>query len=46
MNGDSEARHVTPMRPGDGIRSPTKLVDMHEKTGRLGVMMFLVYETI
>jgi hypothetical protein len=45
MNGGSEARYVTPMRPGDVIRSSTKLVDVYEKTGRLGVMMFLVNET-
>lgn len=45
MNGGSEACYVTPMRPGDVIRSSTKLVDVYEKTGRLGVMMFLVNET-
>ncbi len=33
------------MRPGDVIRSSTKLVDVYEKTGRLGVMMFVVNET-
>ena len=45
MNGGSEATYDTPMRPGDVIRSSTKLVDAYEKTGRLGVMMFLVNET-
>jgi hypothetical protein len=45
MNGGSEATYYTPMRPGDVIRSSTKLVDVYEKTGRLGVMMFLVNET-
>jgi hypothetical protein len=45
MNGGSEATYYTPMRPGDVIRSSTKLVDAYEKTGRLGVMMFLVNET-
>lgn len=45
MNGGSEARYHTPMRPGDVIRSATTLVDVYEKTGRLGVMMFVVNET-
>ena len=45
MNGGSEAHYYTPMRPGDVIRSSTKLVDIYEKTGRLGVMMFVVNET-
>ena len=45
LNGGSEARYETPMRPGDVIRSGTKLVDVYEKTGRLGVMMFLINET-
>ena len=45
MNGGSEATYYTPMRPGDVIRSSTKLAEVYEKTGRLGVMMFLVNET-
>lgn len=45
LNGGSEARYYAPMRPGDVIRSGTKLVDVYEKTGRLGVMMFLINET-
>ena len=45
LNGGSEARYYAPMRPGDIIRSGTKLVDAYEKTGRLGVMMFLINET-
>jgi hypothetical protein len=45
LNGGSEARYGVPMRPGDVIRSGTKLVDVYEKTGRLGVMMFLINET-
>lgn len=45
MNGGSEATYYTPMRPGDVIRSSTKLADVYEKTGRLGVMMFVVNET-
>lgn len=45
LNGGSEARYFEPMRPGDVIRSGTKLVDVYEKTGRLGVMMFLINET-
>ena len=45
LNGGSEARYLTPMRPGDVIRTGTKLVDVYEKTGRLGIMMFLINET-
>lgn len=45
MNGGSEATYGVPMRPGDVVRSSTKLVDVYEKTGRLGVMMFVVNQT-
>ena len=45
MNGGSEATYYTPMRPRDVIRSSTQLAEVYEKTGRLGVMMFLVNET-
>jgi acyl dehydratase len=44
LNGGSEARYYAPMRPGDVIRSGTKLVEAYERTGRLGVMMFLINE--
>jgi hypothetical protein len=45
LNGGSEAHYHAPMRPGDVIRSGVKLVDAYEKTGRLGLMMFLINET-
>lgn len=45
LNGGSEARYFTFMRPGDVIRTSTKLVDVYEKTGRLGLMLFLINET-
>jgi hypothetical protein len=45
LNGGSEARYYAPMRPGDVIRSGTQLVEVYEKTGRLGVMMFFINET-
>jgi hypothetical protein len=44
LNGGSEARYYSPMRPGDVIRSGTQLVAVYEKTGRLGLMMFLINE--
>ena len=44
LNGGSEACYYAPMRPGDVIRSGTKLVEVYEKTGRLGLMMFLISE--
>jgi hypothetical protein len=45
LNGGSEAQYHEPMRPGDVIRSGTKLIEVYEKTGRLGLMMFLINET-
>lgn len=45
LNGGSEARYHAPMRPGDVIRSGTKLADVYEKTGRIGRMMFLINAT-
>lgn len=45
LNGGSEAHYYAPMRPDDIIRSGVKLVDVYEKTGRLGLMMFLINET-
>jgi hypothetical protein len=44
LNGGSDIRYYTPIRPGDVIRSATKLVEAYEKTGRLGVMLFLISE--
>lgn len=44
LNGGSEARYYTFMRPGDVIRSGSTLVEVYEKTGRLGMMMFLINE--
>lgn len=44
LNGGSEARYYAPMRPGDVVRSGVKLVDVYEKTGRIGLMMFLINE--
>jgi hypothetical protein len=44
LNGGSEARYYAPMRPGDIIRSGTKLAEVYERTGRLGLMMFLINE--
>jgi hypothetical protein len=44
LNGGSDIRYSTPIRPGDVIRSGTKLVEAYEKTGRLGVMLFLISE--
>jgi hypothetical protein len=44
LNGGSDIRYNAPIRPGDVIRSGTKLVEVYEKTGRLGLMMFLISE--
>ena len=42
LNGGSDIRYYTPIRPGDVIRSGIKLVDVYEKTGRLGLMLFMI----
>jgi hypothetical protein len=42
LNGGSDIRYYAPIRPGDVIRSGIKLVDVYEKTGRLGLMLFMI----
>lgn len=46
LNGGGEAEYTgVPIRPGDVISSVNKVVDMYERRGRLGVMLFTVNET-
>ena len=42
--GGTTAEHFAPMRIGDVITSVESLVDLYERTGRLGLMLFYVLE--
>jgi hypothetical protein len=42
LNGGAEVEYGERMRPGDVIRSSTRLADYYERTGRLGLMLFTV----
>jgi hypothetical protein len=45
LNGGMECAYSTVlMRPGDVITSVNRLVDYHERSGRLGLMLFTVTE--
>lgn len=46
INGGTEATYGVPIRPGDVIRSETRLVDYQEKTGRMGPMLIAVTESV
>lgn len=43
--GGEEWEFTTPIRTGDVITRQSKLVDVYEKEGRAGMMLFLVTET-
>ncbi|MBM3926094.1 MAG: MaoC family dehydratase [SAR202 cluster bacterium] len=45
LDGGSEWEYFEPVRPGDIITGVTKIVDIFDKTGRLGQMVFVVTET-
>lgn len=44
LNGGMEQEHGVPMRPGDVITSVNRLADYREREGRLGLMLFTVFE--
>jgi hypothetical protein len=45
LNGGAEVEYTgVRMRPGDVIRSVQSIVNFHERTGRLGLMLFSVRE--
>ncbi|MGV9869816.1 FAS1-like dehydratase domain-containing protein [Rhodococcus koreensis] len=44
INGGSEVVYGAPVRPGDVIRSETRLHSYREKTGRMGPMLVTVTE--
>ncbi len=45
LDGGSEWEYVRPVRAGDRIRVTETLVDMAEKSGRLGPMLLTTWET-
>lgn len=45
LNGGSEYEFFKPIQAGDVITSTSKVVDLFERKGRLGPMMFTVRET-
>ena len=44
LDGGSEWEYFEPVRPGDRITVTAKIVDLHERQGRLGNMLFVVRE--
>lgn len=45
LNGGTAAVYGERMRPGDVIRSITRITNYHERTGRLGLMLFTTIES-
>lgn len=45
LNGGIETEYLAPIRPGDVIESTSKLAELFEREGRLGLMMFQVTQT-
>jgi hypothetical protein len=44
VNGGSEVSYGAPVRPGDVIRSETRLHDYSEREGRMGLMLITILE--
>lgn len=45
LNGGDRFEYLEPVRVGDSIRTRTTLVDVYEKQGSTGGLLFLVFET-
>ena len=45
LNGGDRFEYLEPVRVGDTIRVRSRLVDVYEKRGRSGDLLFLVFET-
>ncbi len=46
LNGGQEFEYLATVSPGDTITATCRLADLVEKDGRLGQMLFVVYEII
>ncbi len=44
LDGGTRWTYVAPIRPGDRITATAKLVELYEREGRLGTMLFQVIE--
>ena len=44
LNGGTEVEYYKPMKPGDSITTVAKLVDIQEKVGGSGKLLFLIVE--
>jgi acyl dehydratase len=45
FNAGQRCEFYAPIRPGDTITMKTRVTDVYEKTGRTGMMVFIVRET-
>lgn len=45
LHGEDEIEYYHPIRPGDTISSVCKVIDIYEKQGKTGPMIFAVLET-
>lgn len=45
LHGEDEIEYYQPIRPGDTISSVCKVIDIYEKQGKTGPMIFTVLET-
>ncbi len=46
VDGGTEVELFAPIRPGDTLTARTKIVDIYEKEGRSGPLVFVVRETV
>ena len=46
VDGNGELEFYLPIKPGDKITASTKFVDLKEKDGKAGKMLFVSFETI
>jgi hypothetical protein len=44
LNGGQEVEYMSRMRPGDVITETSRLSDYYEREGRLGLMLFTIFE--
>ena len=45
LNGGNRFEYLEPVRVGDNITATSKVVDVYEKTGSSGSLLFIIFET-
>ncbi len=45
LNGGNRFEHMEPVRVGDRITATGRVVDVYEKSGSSGTMLFIIFET-